>query len=69
MSEQSTTSRRVAIVTGGSRGIGRESAERLASDGFAVVINYAGNQAVRRQALCALPADAAGSAGDDRNPA
>jgi 3-oxoacyl-[acyl-carrier protein] reductase len=35
---------RVAIVTGGSRGIGRETAERLASDGFAVVINYAGNK-------------------------
>ncbi|MFF3748964.1 SDR family oxidoreductase [Streptomyces sp. NPDC002018] len=33
----------MAIVTGGSRGIGRESAERLAADGFAVVINYAGN--------------------------
>jgi 3-oxoacyl-[acyl-carrier protein] reductase len=40
-----STDTRVAIVTGGSRGIGRESAERLAADGFAVVINYAGNQA------------------------
>ena len=35
---------RVAIVTGGSRGIGRETALRLAGDGFAVVVNYAGNQ-------------------------
>ena len=40
-----STDTRVAIVTGGSRGIGRESAERLAADRFAVVINYAGNQA------------------------
>ncbi|MFI6575517.1 SDR family oxidoreductase [Nocardiopsis sp. NPDC050513] len=32
---------RVAVVTGGSRGIGRESAVRLARDGFAVVVNYA----------------------------
>lgn len=45
MTEQHTTpARRVALVTGGSRGIGRESAERLAADGFAVVINYAGNR-------------------------
>jgi 3-oxoacyl-[acyl-carrier protein] reductase len=29
---------RVAVVTGGSRGIGRESARQLASDGFAVVV-------------------------------
>ncbi|MFE1798419.1 MULTISPECIES: SDR family oxidoreductase [unclassified Streptomyces] len=39
-----TGTTRVAIVTGGSRGIGRETAERLAADGFAVVVNYAGNQ-------------------------
>jgi 3-oxoacyl-[acyl-carrier protein] reductase len=30
-------------VTGASRGIGRAAALRLARDGFAVVINYAGN--------------------------
>ena len=36
---------RTAIVTGGSRGIGRETAARLAADGFAVVIGYAGRTA------------------------
>ena len=33
----------VALVTGGSRGIGRGICECLADDGYAVAINYAGN--------------------------
>ncbi|MDQ0792402.1 SDR family oxidoreductase [Streptomyces sp. B1I3] len=57
MSEQRTTAtRKVALVTGGSRGIGRTSAERLAADGCAVVINYAGNEVEAAAAVDAITA-------------
>ena len=35
---------RVAIVTGGTRGIGRAICEALKADGMTVVANYAGNE-------------------------
>lgn len=50
----STAPTRVAIVTGGSRGIGRRTVERLAADGFAVVVNYAGNRAEAETAVAAV---------------
>jgi 3-oxoacyl-[acyl-carrier protein] reductase len=44
-------SEKVAIITGASRGIGAAIATRLASDGFAVVINYAGNAGAAGEVL------------------
>lgn len=41
----SNTSNKVAIVTGASRGIGAAIAERLANEGFTVVVNYSGSAA------------------------
>jgi 3-oxoacyl-[acyl-carrier protein] reductase len=43
-----------AIVTGASRGIGREVAKRLARDGFAIAVNYAGNAAKAEEVVAEI---------------
>ena len=48
---------RTAIITGASRGIGVALAKRLATDGFAVVINYANSAAAAEELAESLKSD------------
>jgi 3-oxoacyl-[acyl-carrier protein] reductase len=54
-SEPETT--RVALVTGGSGGIGRDTAIRLAAEGFRVVVNYAGHVAEADSVVAEIAGD------------
>lgn len=46
--------KQVAIVTGASRGIGAVIAQRLAKDGYSVIVNYAGNAAEADAVVAAI---------------
>ncbi|MEV8314575.1 SDR family oxidoreductase [Streptomyces sp. NPDC059900] len=47
---------RVAVVTGGSRGIGRAVSLQLARDGFAVVVNYARDAGAAEETVASITA-------------
>ncbi|MBB4840908.1 3-oxoacyl-[acyl-carrier protein] reductase [Sphingomonas kyeonggiensis] len=52
-----STQDKVAIITGSSRGIGAETAQHLACEGFKVVVNYAGNAGAAQQVVDKIIAD------------
>src|SRR6202171_4151473 len=52
--EKEEVMKKVAIVTGASRGIGRAVAKRLAQDGFAVFVNYLSNAAEADEVVAEL---------------
>lgn len=68
MNEQT---KKVAIVTGSSRGIGAAIAKRLALDGFAIVVNYAGSRDKAEEVVNEIQSeggDAIAVQGDVSNP-
>ena len=59
MAQSAVTEPRVAIVTGGSRGIGRSVVEELAGEGTALVVGYAASHAEAKEAVAAAEAKGA----------
>ncbi|MCA1323989.1 SDR family NAD(P)-dependent oxidoreductase [Herbaspirillum sp. alder98] len=55
-SSSSATSSRVALVTGGSRGLGKNAALHLARDGVGVILTYVSNQTAAQHTVAEIEA-------------
>jgi NAD(P)-dependent dehydrogenase (short-subunit alcohol dehydrogenase family) len=51
-----TTTKRIAIITGGSRGLGRSMALHLARDGADIILSYQQNEAAAQDTVAAIEA-------------
>lgn len=51
-----TTTNRIALITGGSRGLGRSMALHLARDGADIILTYQQNEAAAQEAVAAIEA-------------
>jgi len=54
---QHTKEQQVAIVTGAARGIGAQIARQLGQDGYAVVVNYVGNESAAQAVVAQIIAN------------
>jgi NAD(P)-dependent dehydrogenase (short-subunit alcohol dehydrogenase family) len=56
MTQATSPTPRIAVITGGSRGLGKNAALHLARDGVGIILTYVGNRAAAEQAVAEIAA-------------
>ncbi|MBP0600537.1 SDR family oxidoreductase [Herbaspirillum sp. LeCh32-8] len=59
MTQTNATSPRIALITGGSRGLGKNAALQLAREGVGIILTYVGNRAAAEQTVAEIAATGA----------